>query len=224
LAKAKLLWICYPNNPTSAVAPEGFFEKVVRFARQYNLMVCHDNAYSDVTYDGYRSPSFLQVPGAKEVGVEFHSLSKTYNMTGWRIGMMVGNASAVAALGKIKTNVDSGVFQAVQYAAVAALDGDQTWLAGRNLIYQRRRDQVISALREIGIEAPVPKASLYVWAPVPTSTKSFDFSLKLLDELGVWVTPGIGFGPAGEGFFRISLTTPDDRLAEALRRLRTLRV
>ena len=223
LQKARLLWINYPNNPTSAVAPSGFFEKVVEFARKHGLLVCHDNAYSDVTYDGYQATSFLQTPGGKEVGVEFHSLSKTYNMTGWRIGMMVGNASAVAGLGKIKTNVDSGVFQAVQYAAIAALTGDQSWLAERNLIYQRRRDLVMSTLREIGLEAPVPKASLYIWARVPEGETSLAFSLRLLDELAVWVTPGVGFGPSGEGFFRISLTTPDHRLEEAMRRLRSLK-
>ncbi len=223
LKRAKLLWICYPNNPTSAVAAPGFFERVVEFAEKHNLLVCHDNAYSDVTYDGYQSTSFLQVQGAKEVGVEFHSLSKTYNMTGWRIGMMVGNASAVAGLGKIKTNVDSGVFQAVQFAAIAALRGDQSFLAERNMVYQRRRDLVVSTLREIGIEAPVPKASLYVWARTPAGEKSLDFSLRLLNDIAVWVTPGVGFGPSGEGFFRVSLTTPDDRLEEAMRRLKTLR-
>ncbi|HEX9015533.1 MAG TPA: LL-diaminopimelate aminotransferase [Chloroflexota bacterium] len=221
LARAKLLWINYPNNPTSAIAPEGFFERVVEFAARHGLLVCHDNAYSDVTYDGYRPKSFLQVPGAKEVGVEFHSLSKSYNMTGWRIGMMVGNASVVSAVGRVKTNIDSGIFQAVQYAGIAALTGDQEWMAERNAIYQRRRDLVISTLREIGIEAPVPKASLYIWAPVPSGQTSLSFSLKLLDELAVWVTPGVGFGPSGEGFFRISLTTPDSRLEEAMRRLRT---
>ena len=222
LDRAKLLWICYPNNPTSAVAPPGFFEKVVDYARKHNLLVCHDAAYSDVTYDGYRPTSFLSVPGAKEIGVEFHSLSKTYNMTGWRIGMMVGNPSAVTALGKVKTNIDSGVFQAVQYAAIAALTGDQSWLEERNRTYQRRRDLVVSTLREIGMEAPSPKASLYIWAPVPTGRKSLEFSLRLLDEIAVWVTPGVGFGPAGEGFFRISLTTPDDRLEEAMGRLKGL--
>lgn len=223
LERSRLLWINYPNNPTSAVAPDGFFEKVVDFAHRHNLIVCHDNAYSDVTYDGYQPISFLQVPGAKEVGVEFHSLSKSYNMTGWRIGMMVGNASVVSALGRVKTNVDSGIFQTVQYAGIAALTGDQSWMAERNLIYQRRRDRVLATLREIGVEAPTPKASLYVWAPVPAGETSLGFSLKVLNELAVWVTPGVGFGPSGEGFFRISLTTPDHRLEEAMRRLRTLK-
>ncbi len=223
LKKARVLWINYPNNPTSAIAPEGFFEKVVAFAKQHGLLVCHDNAYSDVTYDGYQPISFLQVPGAMEVGVEFHSLSKTFNMTGWRIGMMVGNASVVSALGRVKTNVDSGIFQAVQYAGIAAMTGDQSWMPERNMVYQRRRDRVIAVLKEIGIEAPVPKASLYVWAPVPKGETSLGFSLRVLNDLAVWVTPGVGFGPSGEGFFRISLTTPQDRLEEALRRLRTLR-
>jgi LL-diaminopimelate aminotransferase len=223
LRQARLLWLCYPNNPTSAVAPPGFFERVVEFAREHDLLVCHDAAYSDVTYDGYEPTSFLQVPGAKSVGVEFHSLSKTYNMTGWRIGMVVGNPSAVAALGKVKTNIDSGIFQAVQYAGIAALKGDQSWLKERNRIYQRRRDQVVSTLKEIGMEAPSPKASLYVWAPTPGGTKAIDFSLRLLNEVAVWVTPGVAFGQAGEGFFRISLTTPDDRLDEAMDRMRSLR-
>jgi LL-diaminopimelate aminotransferase len=223
LSKARLLWINYPNNPTSAVAPEGFFERVVEFAQRHNLLVCHDNAYSDVTFDGYRPISFLQVPGAKEVGVEFHSLSKSYNMTGWRIGMMVGNASAVEALGRVKTNLDSGIFQAVQYAGIAALTGDQTWMAERNMIYQRRRDLVVSTLNEIGIDATPPKASLYIWARVPRGETSLGFSLKVLEDLAVWVTPGVGFGPSGEGFFRISLTTPDHRLEEAMRRLRQLK-
>lgn len=223
LSRAKLLWICYPNNPTSAVAPPGFFEKVVEFAQRYDLLVCHDNAYSDVSYDGYQPTSFLQVPGAKAVGVEFHSLSKTYNMTGWRIGMMVGNASVVSALGRIKTNIDSGIFQAVQYAGIAALTGDQSWLAERNMVYQRRRDLVIDSLRDIGIEAPAPKASLYIWAPVPAGMTSLEFSIYCLNELAVWVTPGVGFGPSGEGFFRISLTTPENRLREAMSRMRTMR-
>lgn len=223
LEKARILWINYPNNPTSAIAPWEFYEKVADFVRRHNLLVCADNAYSDVCYDGYKAPSFLQLPGAKEIGVEFHSLSKTYNMTGWRIGMMVGNASVVSALGKVKTNVDSGIFQAVQYAGVVALNEDQSWLAERNQIYQRRRDFVLSVLKEIGIEAPIPKASLYIWARVPEGYTSLEFSLKLLDDLAVWVTPGVGFGPSGEGWFRISLTTPDHRLDEAMRRLKTLK-
>jgi LL-diaminopimelate aminotransferase len=220
--RARVLWIGYPNNPTAAVAPLEFFRDVVDFAWEHGILVCHDNAYSEVAYDGYRAPSFLQVDGAREIGIEFHSLSKTYNMTGWRIGMVVGNRTAIEALGRVKTNVDSGIFQPVQYAGIAALRGDQTWLAGRNLHYQRRRDAVLATLSRIGLAAPTPRASLYVWGPVPAGTKSVDFSLRLLDETAVWMTPGVGFGPAGEGYFRISLTTPDDRLEEALARLERL--
>jgi len=217
--RARILWLNYPNNPTAAIAPIEFFRQVVDFAWEHGILVCHDNAYSEVAYDGYRAPSFLQVDGAREIGVEFHSLSKTYNMTGWRIGMVVGNPVAIEALGRVKTNVDSGVFQPVQYAAIAALRGDQSWLAERNMVYQRRRDATLAALRRIGIEAPTPKASLYVWGSVPRGLKSVDFSLRVLDEIAVWITPGVGFGPAGEGFFRISLTIADDRLQEALARL-----
>ncbi len=217
--RARVLWIGYPNNPTAAVAPIEFFREVVDFAWEHGILVCHDNAYSEVAYDGYRAPSFLQVDGAREIGIEFHSLSKTYNMTGWRIGMVVGNRTAIEALGRVKTNVDSGVFQPVQYAGIAALRGDQSWLHDRNLHYQRRRDAVLATLHRIGLAAPTPRSSLYVWGPVPAGVKSVDFSLRLLDETAVWITPGVGFGPAGEGYFRISLTTPDDRLEEALARL-----
>jgi LL-diaminopimelate aminotransferase len=222
--KARILWINYPNNPTAAVAPLDFFREVVEFARKYDILVCHDNAYSDVTYDGYRPVSFLEVPGAKEVGVEFHSLSKTYNMTGWRSGMMVGNRVAVEALGRVKTNVDSGIFDAVQIASIAALDGDQSWVDERNRRFQTRRDAVITSLRKIGLDVDPPKASLYVWAPVPGGMKSVDFSLKVLDEAAVWVTPGVGFGPSGEGYFRISITVPDQRLTEALERLERVKL
>jgi LL-diaminopimelate aminotransferase len=224
LAKARILWINYPNNPTAAVAPMEFFAEAVAFGRRHNLLVCHDNAYSEVCYDGYRAPSFLEVPGAKEVGIEFHSLSKTYNMTGWRSGMVVGNPIAIEALGRVKTNVDSGIFDAVQIASIAALDGDQTWVEERNARFQARRDATIATLRKIGIDAPAPKASLYIWAPVPAGQKSVDFSLRVLDEAAVWLTPGVGFGANGEGFFRISLTVPDQRLAEALERLEQLRL
>jgi len=222
--RARILWINYPNNPTAAVAPTEFFEEVVAFAKRYNMLVCHDNAYSDVAYDGYRPISFLEVPGAMDVGVEFHSLSKTYNMTGWRSGMMVGNRIAVEALGRVKTNVDSGIFDAVQIASIAALDGDQAWVDERNRHFQARRDSVVTTLRKIGIEVDVPKASLYVWAPVPAGMKSVDFSLKVLDDAAVWVTPGVGFGANGEGYFRISITVPDHRLAEALERLERLKL
>jgi len=177
-----------------------------------------------VAYDGYRPPSFLEVPDAKEVGVEFHSLSKTYNMTGWRSGMMVGNRVAVEALGRVKTNVDSGIFDAVQIASIAALDGDQGWIEERNQRFQARRDATIRTLQRIGIDAQPPKASLYIWAPVPAGQGSVDFCLRVLDEAAVWVTPGVGFGPSGEGFFRISLTVPDQRIAEALERLERIKL
>jgi LL-diaminopimelate aminotransferase len=222
--KARILWINYPNNPTAAVADLAFFEEVAAFARKHDILVCHDNAYSEVAYDGYRPPSFLEVPGAKEIGVEFHSLSKTYNMTGWRSGMMVGNRVAVEALGRVKTNVDSGIFDAVQIASIAALDGDQGWVDERNRRFQARRDAAITTLHKIGIDAPPPKASLYIWAPVPTAEKSVDFCLRVLDEAAVWVTPGVGFGASGEGYFRISLTVADQRLAEALERLERLKL
>lgn len=220
--RARLLWINYPNNPTAAVASLEFFEQVVAFARHYEILVCHDNAYSEVSYDGYRAPSFLEVPGAREVGVEFHSLSKTFNMTGWRVGMMVGNATAVEALGRVKTNVDSGIFDAVQLAAIAALDMDPSWVEERNRRFQARRDAVVATLRRKGIDAPSPVASFYVWAPVPEAGSSVDFCLQVLDDAAVWLTPGVGFGAHGEGYFRVSLTVPDQRLAEALERLERL--
>jgi len=220
--RARLLWLNYPNNPTAAIAPPEFFRAVVDFAWQHGILVAHDNAYSEVAFDGYRAPSFLETEGAREIGVEFHSLSKTYNMTGWRIGMAVGNRTAIEALGRVKTNVDSGVFQAVQYAAIAALRGDQDWLEERNRHYQRRRDDVLATLRRMGIDTPTPRASLYVWSRVPGELSSVDFMLRVLDETAVVVTPGVGFGAAGEGYFRISLTTPDDRLTEALARLERL--
>jgi LL-diaminopimelate aminotransferase len=222
--RAKILWINYPNNPTAAVAPLEFFEEAVAFGRRYGILVCHDNAYSDVAYDGYRAPSFLEVPGAKDVGVEFHSLSKTYNMTGWRSGMMVGNQIAVEALGRVKTNVDSGIFDAVQIASIAALDGDESWVEERNRRFQARRDAIVATLRKIGVQVEPPKASLYVWAPVPNGQTSVDFCLRVLDDAAVWVTPGVGFGAAGEGYFRISLTVADQRLTEALERLERLRL
>jgi LL-diaminopimelate aminotransferase len=223
-ARAKILWINYPNNPTAAVAPMEFFEEAVAFGKRHGVLVCHDNAYSDVAYDGYRAPSFLEVPGARDVGVEFHSLSKTYNMTGWRSGMMVGNQVAVEALGRVKTNVDSGIFDAVQIASISALDADDTWVDERNHHFQARRDAIVATLGKIGIQVDPPKASLYVWAPVPNGQKSVDFCLKVLDDAAVWVTPGVGFGAAGEGFFRISLTVADQRLAEALERLERLQL
>lgn len=219
LAKSKLLWLNYPNNPTAAVAGLDFFERVVAFAKKHDLVVCHDGPYSDVTYDGYRPVSFLQAPGARDVAIEFHSLSKTYNMTGWRIGMAVGNQMAVDALYRVKSNLDSGVFQAVQQAAIAALDGPDDAIEEHNRIYQRRRDKLVEVLQARGLRVNPPKASLYVWAGIPDGYTSMDFAARLLDETDIVVTPGIGYGPSGEGFIRMSLTTPDDRIDEACRRL-----
>ncbi|MFH1775198.1 MAG: LL-diaminopimelate aminotransferase [Chloroflexota bacterium] len=219
LKKARLLWINYPNNPTGAVAGLDFFQRVVDFARQHNLVVCHDGPYSEVAYDGYRPVSFMQAEGAREVGVEFHSLSKSYNMTGWRIGMVVGNAGMVDALRRVKSNLDSGIPQAVQYAAIAALTGPQDCVKEHNDRYQRRRDLVVEALNGIGLEARPPQASLYVWAKVPEGYTSAELAQSLLDDVGVVVTPGNGYGPSGEGYVRLSLTIPDVMLVKGLSRL-----
>jgi LL-diaminopimelate aminotransferase len=217
--RAKLLWINYPNNPTGAVADLGFFQRAVKFARQHNLAVCHDGPYTEVTFDGYRPVSFMQAREAKEVGVEFHSLSKSYNMTGWRIGMVVGNAQIVDALRRVKSNLDSGIPQAIQYAAIKALTGPQDSIREQNTKYQRRRDLVVDALNRIGIKANLPKAGLYVWAKVPEGYKSIEFADDLLEQVGVVVTPGIGYGPSGEGYVRLSLTISDADLAKGLARL-----
>ncbi len=219
LKEAKLLWINYPNNPTGAVADLDFFNKVVRFAQQNDLVVCHDGPYSEVAYDGYRPVSFMQADGAKEVGVEFHSLSKSYNMTGWRIGMVVGNPVMVDALKRIKSNLDSGIPQAIQYAAIEALTGNQDCIKEHNAIYQRRRDLVVDTLNNIGLEAKPPKAALYIWAKVPQGYTSMDFATVLLEETGVVVTPGIGYGKNGEGYVRLSLTISDAALVKGLSRL-----
>jgi LL-diaminopimelate aminotransferase len=221
--RAKLLWLNYPNNPTAAVAEAGFFKQAVAFAHKYGLAVCHDGPYSEVAFDGYRPVSFMQIPGAKEVGIEFHSLSKSYNMTGWRIGMAVGNAQMIDALMRLKSNLDSGIPQAIQLAAIAALNGPQDCIDEHNRIYQQRRDLMLETLRYIGLEARPPRASLYVWARLPKRQKSLDFAARLLDEAGVVVTPGVGYGPNGEGYIRLSLTTPDVWLEEGLARLRAWR-
>jgi len=219
LKKAKLLWINYPNNPTGAVADPDFFRKVVKFARQHNLAICHDGPYSEVAFDGYQPTSFLQVDGAKEIGVEFHSLSKSYNMTGWRVGMVVGNAMMVDALRRVKSNLDSGIPQAIQYAAIEALTGSQDCIQEHNAIYQKRRDLVVEMLNNIGLEAKSPKASLYIWAKVPYGYTSIEFANSLLEEVGVVVTPGVGYGGGGEGYVRLSLTIPEAALVKGLSRL-----
>ena len=202
------------------MVPDGFFERVVELAREHEILVVHDNAYSETTYDGYVAPSFLATPGAKEVGVEVFSLSKGFNMTGWRCAAILGNAEAIATYWRLKTNVDSGLFEAVQLAGAAALTGPREPLEEMNAIYARRRDLVVGALREIGVEVEPPKGTIYVWAPVPEGHTSTSFAELVLEEAAVVVSPGSMYGPSGEGFFRISLTTPDDRIAEAVARLR----
>jgi LL-diaminopimelate aminotransferase len=220
LARARLLFLNYPNNPTGAVVPEGFFERVVELAREHELLVVHDNSYSETTYDGYVAPSFLATPGAKQVGIEVFSLSKGFNMTGWRCAAVLGNADAIASYWRLKTNVDSGLFEAVQLAGVAALTGPQGPIEEMNAVYARRRDLVVDALRGIGVRIEPPKGTIYVWAPVPDGHTSASFAECVLEEAAVVVSPGSMYGPSGEGFFRISLTTPDDQIAEAMARIR----
>jgi LL-diaminopimelate aminotransferase len=219
LKKAKLLWLNYPNNPTGAVADLDFFNKVVKFAERHDLVVCHDGPYTEVAFDGYQPVSFMQADGAKEIGVEFHSLSKSFNMTGWRIGMAVGNATMIDALMRLKSNMDSGIPQAIQYAAIEALTGPQDCIEEHNAIYQRRRDLIVEMLNSIGLQARAPKASLYIWAKVPEGYNSVDFTADLLDQVGVAITPGIGYGKHGEGYVRLSLTISDAALVKGLSRL-----
>ena len=216
---AKLMFINYPNNPTAAVAPAGFYKEVVDFARDHDIVVVSDNAYSEIAYDGYRAPSFLETKGAMDVGIEMHSLSKTYNMTGWRIGMAVGNAEILAGLGRVKTNVDSGVFNAVQHAAITALSGPQDCVKEACAIYQERRDVLIAGLHDLGFDVPVPKATFYIWVPVPDCMA---FCAKLLTEGGIVATPGVGFGSSGEGYVRFAITRPVARIREAIERMRGL--
>ena len=218
-SRAKVLWLNYPNNPTGAVADVDFFERAVSFAKKHDIAICHDGPYSEVAYDEYVPVSFLQAKGAMDVGIEFHSLSKSYNMTGWRIGMAVGNQKIIDALMRVKSNLDSGAAQAIQKMAIAALEGPQGCIEDHNSIYQRRRDRVVAALRTLGLHVTPPKASLYVWARVPDGMTSAGFAERLLDEAAVIVTPGNGYGPHGEGYVRLSLTLPDDRVDEGLRRI-----
>ena len=220
LEAARLMFLNYPNNPTGAVVPDGFFERVVELARRHEFLVVHDNAYSETTYDGYVAPSFLATPGAKEVGVEVFSLSKGYNMTGWRCAAILGNAEAIRTYWRLKTNVDSGLFEAVQLAGAVALRGPRKEVDEMCRIYQRRRDLVVDALRDIGVGVEPPKGTIYIWAPVPDGHTSTSFAEKVLEDAAVVVSPGSMYGPSGEGFFRISLTTPDGLLTEAVERLR----
>ena len=219
LGRAKLLWLNYPNNPTSATANLEFFAAVVAFAQRHKLIVCHDAAYSQVTFDGYRAPSLLELPGAREVCVEFNTLSKSHNMAGWRVAALIGNAEVIKAMYLLKTNLDSGHFRPVMEAAVAAMTGDQSWLQTRNEIYRQRRDVVLQTLYRLGWKANIPRASLYVWFAVPDGQTSADFTNRLLEQAHVSLTPGSIFGSGGEGYVRLSLTAPTERVQEAMLRL-----
>lgn len=218
--KAKLMFLNYPNNPTSAVADEAFFLRAIEFAKKYDIIICHDAAYSEIGFDGYKPLSFLEVPGAKEVGIEFNSMSKTYNMTGWRIGWAAGNAEVIKVLGTVKSNIDSGVFQAIQVAAIKGLLGPQDAVKEVCKVYQERRDIVIETLNSMGWNLEKNKAAVYVWAPVPKGFTSASFAEYVLEKAGVVVTPGNGYGQAGEGYVRITLTVDTERLKEALQRIK----
>jgi len=220
LQKAKLMFLNYPNNPTAATADKSFFDEVVCFAKEHNIIVCHDAAYSEMAYDGYKPCSFMEADGAKDVGVEFHSLSKTYNMTGWRIGSCVGNPQVIAGLGKIKTNIDSGVFQAVQEAGIEALEGNQDGVSNMQEIYKGRRDLLVDGLCKLGLNATAPKATFYIWFKAPEGYTSQSFTAHILTKTGVVITPGVGFGPSGEGYVRMALTVSEARLKEALERIK----
>jgi LL-diaminopimelate aminotransferase len=217
--QTKILWLNYPNNPTTAIAPLETFTEAVSFCKENNILLCHDAAYSQVTYDSYRAPSVLQVPGAAEVAIEFNSLSKSHNMAGWRVGAAVGQVDGLAALLKLKTHVDSGQFLPAIQAAVSALSGDQTWLIGRNTIYQERRDVVVSALRRMGIQVCEPKATIYVWFRLPEKWDSDDFVLTLLEKANVSLAPGTIFGHKWDKYVRLSLTQPGERIREAMERM-----
>jgi len=220
LKNARLMFLNYPNNPTSTVADKAFFAKAVAFAQEHRILIAHDAAYSEMTYDGRQSPSILEIPGAKEVAVELFSLSKTYSMTGWRVGFAVGNAQVLALLAKVKSNLDSGIFQAIQISGMKALQKGQTALEKNLKIYQSRRDLLVQGFRDLGWKIEAPKATFYVWIPVPPGYTSSELALKFLEELNIVVTPGNGFGPNGEGYFRISLTVAESRIMEALDRIK----
>ena len=221
--RAKLLWLNYPNNPTGAVAPRSFLEAAIRFCERHDVILCHDAAYAEIYY-GERPPSVLELPGGRDVAIEFHSLSKTFNMTGWRVGFAVGHPELVAGLGKVKTNVDSGVFQAVQEAAIAALTGDPAVVERLRAMYRERRDVLVEGLRSIGLPCDPPGGTFYVWVPVPRGMTARELATRCLEEVGVVVTPGIGFGEAGEGYIRLTLCSSLERLREAVERLRGLRL
>nr|CBX27950.1 LL-diaminopimelate aminotransferase [uncultured Desulfobacterium sp.] len=222
--KAKLMFINYPNNPTSAVATEEFFKDVVQFAHKNNIIICHDAAYTEMAFDGYKPASFLETQGAKEVGIEFHSLSKTYNMTGWRLGFAVGRPEVIDGLGQIKSNIDSGAFQAIQIAGIAALDGDQSCVDEFNLEYTKRRDILVDGLTGLGFSVKKPRATFYVWVEVPKGYTSAQFTSLLLSKTGIVVTPGNGFGSAGEGYIRMALTVGQERMKEVVERIRSVEI
>ena len=224
LRRTRVLWLCYPNNPTGAVAELDDFQRLVDFARRHDIALLHDACYSEIAYDGYRPPSILEARGARDVALEFHSLSKTYNMTGWRFGMAVGNAQMVNALFRIKSNLDSGIPQAIQHMAMEALTGPQECVAQNLRTYQRRRDRVVAALREVGLTVQPPKAGLYLWVRVPQGYTSASFAATLLEQCNIVVTPGSGYGPSGEGYVRLSLTLPDDQVEKGIARLRAWKV
>ena len=222
LKKAKLMFINYPNNPTAACADKAFFKDIIAFARKHNIIICHDAAYTEMYYGSEKPLSFMQVPGAKDVGIEFHSLSKTYNMTGWRIGFAVGNKSAVAGLGKIKTNIDSGIFQAIQEAGIVALKTKDAELKKLRKMYRERRDVLFNGLKKLGLEVNKPKATFYLWVKCPNGVSSMDFTALLLNKAGILTTPGNGFGTPGEGYIRFALTVPVKRMKEALTRIQNI--
>jgi LL-diaminopimelate aminotransferase len=219
---AKAFFFNYPNNPTAAVADKAFFTRVVEFCQEYKIIAVHDAAYTELAFDGFQPPSFLEIPGAKDIGIEFHSHSKTYNMTGWRLGMAVGNAEVLSALGKIKSNIDSGVFNAIQIAGIAALDSDQSCVRENSAIFQERRDLLVGGLKKLGYEVEFPRATFYVWLAVPPGMTSMGFTAHLLETAGIVTIPGNGLGQPGEGYVRLALTVPQERLQEALSRLARL--
>lgn len=221
-AGARLMFLNYPNNPTAAVCDLDYFKSAADFARKNDIILCHDAAYTEVAYDGYNPPSFLQAEGAKEVGIEFHSLSKTYNMTGWRVGFAVGNSDIIKGLSKIKSNLDSGIFRAVQYAAIAALKGPQSFRKELLGLYQRRRDMLVDGLNSLGWKVEKPRATFYVWCRVPEGYDSSSFTTLLLEKAGIVTTPGVGLGSYGEGYIRMSLTRSEEELAQAVERLAKL--
>jgi LL-diaminopimelate aminotransferase len=222
--RSRLMWLNYPNNPTAAVADREFLERAVAFCQRHDIILCHDAPYSEIAFDGYRPLTLFEIPGAKEIGLEFHSLSKTYNMTGWRIGWVCGRADLVGLIGRLKTNIDSGIFQAVQWAAIEALNGGDEETRAACDVYARRHRLVADTLNDLGWNIKPPRATFYVWAPVPDGYDSIGFASHVLDEIGVNITPGVGFGAHGEGYFRLSVTAPDARLEEAMERMRKLKL